>query len=132
MKRLPQSRRGRVVGACGVATAVLAAGWCYEYRPWEAHFLGRPTSWWERELARPRSPAPWRGWLESFGLTPPGPPARRCDLDLDRSEEGVAVSAELLRSRDPEVRRFAADHLYFVGGKARRALPALLAELGDP
>jgi hypothetical protein len=43
MKLLPQSRRRRVTGACGLAAAVLAAGWSYEDRPWEAHYLGRSS-----------------------------------------------------------------------------------------
>jgi hypothetical protein len=45
VKLLPASRRGRVLLAGGVAAlaAALAVDW---YRPWEAHYLGRPTSWW--------------------------------------------------------------------------------------
>ena len=47
MRLLPQSRRGRVALAAGLA-ALLALGWCEWYRPWEAHYKGRPTSWWAR------------------------------------------------------------------------------------
>src|SRR2546421_7646860 len=60
MRLLPKSRRGRAAVAVGLA-ALLASG-VYEYRPWEAHYRGRPTSWWaawvcDPEFREPRPPA---------------------------------------------------------------------------
>src|SRR5262245_37046630 len=104
MKLLPKSRRGRVAVVRGLVGARLALYWyVFEYRPWEAHYLGRPTSWWAREYDEPYCPLPGRvgalglleEWLGRVGIRLPGGPVDTRLLEGD--PEAVPVLTELLR-----------------------------------
>src|SRR5262249_27785148 len=130
VKLLPRSRRGRTALAGGLVAALAFAVWCDWYRPWEAHYLGRPTSWWDREARewlnsaasagpvalwvrrRPDTPL-WREWLGRVT----GRPADTA-INVDLREEmpllrgdpaAVPVLAELLRDPDLKCRLIAAE-----------------------
>src|SRR5207237_359059 len=89
VRLLPKTRRGRLALAGGLLAALVLAGWCYDYRPWEARYQGRPTSWWAGEIPRwvkgdgdgaggPRNGPPcWGGWGIGTGGCP-RLPARPC------------------------------------------------------
>jgi hypothetical protein len=150
MKLLPRSRRSRALLAGGAAAlaAALAVDW---YRPWEAHYLGRSTSWWAAEyrghgwyythpgpgevhgefgLSLARDPAWWQEWLARVGA---GRPLHNPDERLLRGDPAaVPVLVELARRPQAEVRITAARGLAHVGPAARGTVPHLLARLADP
>src|SRR5262249_21345135 len=145
VKLLPRSRRGRLALAGGLAVVVLALARCYEYRPWEAHYQGRPTSWWARDVPRwvdtsdyfsarlPDScapPLPWEKWQLRLGLLRREQYHEKFQL-LRGDPAAVPVLVELLRWPDLVVRERAAVGLGDAGAGARPAVPALLAALGD-
>jgi hypothetical protein len=132
--------------ACGLAALLALAGYGYvfEYRPWEAHYRLRPTSWWAGEIscwvdvsdsAFPPSYfaplTPWEQWQLRLGVSSDEHSHRRFRL-LQGDPEAVPVLAELLRWPDPVVRLRAAGGLWWFRGDARLATPALMAALGDP
>jgi hypothetical protein len=160
VKLLPRSRRAQLALAGGVLAALLALGWCYEYRPWEAHYRGRPASWWEKRVREQIktvitannvwfdviSPSSlgvgWRDWLKGAGVPVcailPAPPAAE---ELSRAPGAFSVLAQLHRSRHTEVRRYAAACLSNYAGSYRptmepadveQARQALGAALDDP
>jgi hypothetical protein len=108
----------------------------FEYRPWEAHYRGRPTSWWAEEIAR-ASPwdgyvdhPPWLSWVGQFGL--PLPERHRPWFALAEGEaDAVPVLAELL-ARDPRKHGLAIVYLGHLGAKARPAVPSILPLLKSP
>src|SRR5262245_54200488 len=143
MRLLPRSRRGRVAVGVGLATVLLAAGWCREYRPWEAHCRGRPVSWWDRAFTR-YSQEPvvfcgrwrpwWDRWLYPLGLSEPRDPLAEMvggGPGVDFDPDAVPVLAALLGSADPNTRRLAIDILGAGGQAARPAAPDLVRTLGD-
>src|SRR3954471_24126112 len=116
MRLLPRSRRARVAVATGLAAAVLALGWCREYRPWEAHYRGKPTSWWaawvgDPEWRKPRPP--WESlWVELRALL--GGPYLVDIPDLEmppKGPEAIPVLIELLDWPNDKAREWAADKL---------------------
>jgi hypothetical protein len=137
VKLLPKSRRGRLALAGGLLAALAAYWYGFEYRPWEDHFRGRPTSWWDRELARewdgptrPEGQPGWRERLARYGLATPAPgsPARA----LRAGDPAAApVLAGLLESQDRRTRGLAVEELTALGEAARPAVPALLRRLRD-
>jgi hypothetical protein len=75
MRLLPKNRWGRRIVTVAAILATLALGyWVEWYRPWEAHYKGRPTSRWARALlgrrhsTRPPSslPAPFGRWMDQL------------------------------------------------------------------
>src|SRR5689334_17831640 len=135
---LPENRPFRVALAGGLA--LLAALFAFllvaAYRPWEARYLGRPTSWWEEALAREREalglgPSEWRQWVES---PDPGPAGRAPHLEALREAgpEAVPLLSDLLESEDWGTRWLACLLLGRLGPAARPAVPGLLAVLARP
>jgi hypothetical protein len=115
----------------GLAAAV-AAGvgcWVYSYRPWEAHYRGRPTSWWARELVTayekeralkdslikqgPNAVAPppqwWNEWLKLVGIQKELT-GEELEAFLDPDPDAIPVLVELLRHPDGLVRAIAAEN----------------------
>jgi hypothetical protein len=138
MRLLPKDRRTRLTLAAALTVLVVAvaAAWVAWYRPWQAHYLGRPTSWWADRLA-----------VLSFDLFGPRPPRTlpeewlnralsslgvRVDESLSGREvafgepEAIPVLLELLRDPRPHVRRWAALSLEGMEPPPREAIPALL------
>jgi HEAT repeat protein len=141
VKLLPTTRRGRLALAGGVLAALALAAWCYEYRPWEAHYLGRPTSWWDRALTRVCEGPPQPAWPAALGIHLPDPEPRFPPPPEDDPEgylgrggpDAVPVLIGLLASRNPVNRRTAAILLRDLGpGAGTAAVPPLLRALGDP
>jgi hypothetical protein len=133
---LPASRYSRILVACALVAALVS--WCLWYRPWEAHYQGRPSSHWAYVLLAEVDGKPGR----SGNAT-----ATDSLLDSIRTvmndafEPGQASAAEfepvleeLLRHRNPDVRRIAAQRLANYGDRGfRNALPILLERLrGHP
>src|SRR5262245_14005064 len=52
MRLLPRSRRGRAAVAVGLAALLAVYRYVFEYRPWEAHYRGRPMTWWAADILR--------------------------------------------------------------------------------
>jgi HEAT repeat protein len=104
-------------------------------RPWEAHFRGRPTAWWDRALVREaesRRTRLWRDRMESLGIPVPLPERDAPSDSLVRGgPDALPVLAELLASPNPWSRRVAVEQLTRLGPAARPALPALVRALGD-
>ncbi len=140
MRLLPKNRWLRVAAAVAVVTATLAlAYWVEDYRPWEAHYKGKPSSWWAGMLAVhtrtrfPPPPPPPSRWTDRLR----GPfddvlklsgyrkreqreaelPYLVCDdvsLEVDElfvDPAMVPVLVELLEYPDSEMQLFAADAL---------------------
>jgi hypothetical protein len=132
---LPEGRPFRVALAGGLA--LLAALFAFllvaSYRPWEARYLGRPTSWWEEALAREKGAlgraSEWRRWFESPGPIEVGPHLRAL---RDAGPEAVPLLVELLSSPDLDTRSLACLFLGHMGPAARPAVPALRAVVADP
>src|SRR5262249_55497022 len=111
------------------------------YRPWEAHFLGRPTSWWDRALTRVCEGSSQPAWLAALGIHLPDPEPRVPTPPEDDpygylsrgGPDAVPVLIGLLASRDPGNRMTAAPLLGDLGrGAGAAAVPPLLRALGDP
>jgi hypothetical protein len=123
--------------AGGLLAALLGGYWyVFEYRPWEAHYRGRPTSWWAEEVER-ASPwdgtvdhPPWLSWLGEFGL--PLPERHRPWSALaDGEADAVPVLAELVARNPSKHFLFSFVYLARLGAKARPAVPSLLRLLND-
>jgi hypothetical protein len=124
-----------------VLVVALAAAWARRYRPWEAHYKGRPTSWWSEQvrclplegLSIPELPPPplAKDWLERAmeycGIRPFGSDEPRADEVLRGDPAAVPVLIELLRSDDPRARVWAAEALAKTRPPAKAAVPALEA-----
>src|SRR4051794_12911549 len=124
MRLLPRSRRRRVALAGGLAAVLLALAWyVFEYRPWEAHYLGRPTSWWAAWVCDPEGRKPRPPWenvrdelLARMGVPPP--PGLWAMPDLlrnGRDPEAIPVLIELLEWPNDEAREWAAFQLFRFG-----------------
>jgi hypothetical protein len=148
VRLLPKTRRGRLALAGGLLALLLGGYWfVFEYRPREAHYKGRPTSWWARECSRLEwggsvsawrylslsyTPVPpdgldgavWEQWLRQLGVPLPFRPV---DERLLRGDPAaVPVLIELLRSPEDQSRTAGAYGLGRVGPAAREAAPELL------
>jgi len=116
MRLLPESRRGRAAVAAGLAALLLALVWCYEYRPWEARYRGRPTSWWAAWVCDPewRKPRPlWEKLREEVrvllgGTRPLDLPAIPDLLEIDIGSDAIPVLVELLEWPDDRARGWGA------------------------
>ncbi len=134
MRLLPKTRGVRV--ALAVSATALAASWVWLYRPWEAHYRGRPSSWWSERLAEtpfgliPARPTrtPVEEWVNR-ALAPLGvrTGGNSSGLELgDGGAEAVPVLAELLRDPNPQVREWAASFLHDMEPPPKQTVPALL------
>jgi hypothetical protein len=135
MRLLPRGRRARVALAGGLAAFLLAlpVDWC---RPWEAHYQGRPTSWWDRELTWERegrlADQPfWRGWLGKLGLPVPKQVSAEAVLEAG-DPDAIPVLLELLRGPDLHNRREASFCLCRMQERGLPAVPDLLVLLRSP
>jgi hypothetical protein len=127
---VPESRRGRVVLALALSLAL--AGFCDWYKPWQAHFRGRPSSYWAEVLADAernrfdragtnQPPPPFWRWLSRLIGYPGLPPSFADDDAFAR------VLEDLVKHPDQEVRLAAAFHLCRHGDKGfRRSAPVLI------
>jgi hypothetical protein len=139
VKLMPATRRGRLALAGGLLALLLGAYLAqeaYDRHKWdrrgEAHFRGRPTSWWDDQLTRRRDePEPsWRTYLRRLGL----PVAESGPLAELRNggPDAAPVLAELLASRDHDNGSYASLLLRHLGPSARGVVPALLPLLAHP
>jgi len=110
--------------------------WEAELRGWEPRLAGvgimsPPILWWGKRPTWRQQLSDW--WDSARGSGPP-PRVEAWVLPggLGRGPEAVPVLTELLRSRDPVVRRAAAQTLGTIGEPAAAAIPALAAVLTDP
>src|SRR4051812_12536267 len=120
MRLLPESRWTRAAGAVALA-ALLGLG-AYWYKPWEAHYRGRPTSWWAADILRweeeslnlfasvylsrpPSEIADWLAWLTGNRELA----RHEDDLPLVKGDPAaVPVLTDLLKCPDAKVRYVAA------------------------
>jgi hypothetical protein len=132
--------------AGGLLAALLGGYWyVFEFRPWEAHYRLRPTSWWANEVPgwldasdyhSARLPdyearlSQWEKWQLQLGLFSRKRHRERFQLLLG-DPAAVPVLVELLRCPDPVARERAADGLGCCGGDARESSHALVAALRD-
>jgi hypothetical protein len=137
----------------GLAAAV-AAGvvwWVLSYRPWEAHYRGRPTSWWARELVAvyekeralkdslieqgPNAVAPppqwWNEWLKLVGIQTELT-GDDWELLLSSDPDAIPVLLELLRHPDGLVRAIAAVNNHEELDVARPTIVALAQIVAHP
>jgi hypothetical protein len=123
------------------ALAALGAYWfVVEYRPGEAHYRLRPTSWWDRELTHSREeaerlrPLQVSEQFDAVARGGAGEGANPSDPWAELREGGAAavpVLTGLLGSPDRQTRCWAASRLGALGEEARPALPALLGLFRD-
>jgi hypothetical protein len=143
MRVLPASRRIRfalLLTAASAATIVTV--WTRAYRPWEAHYRGRPTNWWarfivdfdtkcrsydgfadEREHGSSSSRLVWEAGLAKIGVQW-GLPDKELDLFYTDDAAAIPVLLELLRHRDREVRRATA---FYTGPRLHEKWPKVVA-----
>jgi hypothetical protein len=149
MHLLPVRRRTRVALAVTVTALVAGATWGNWYRPWEAHYEGRPASWWARQYPS------WKLTSQSFvfsgkpvyfWLPDPGPPPKpfwfdwvtaigiKADLTdptrltlLRGDPDAVPVLRALLYNPLASVRQVAVYGLKMVGRRSPDAVDALVA-----
>jgi hypothetical protein len=132
MRRWPKRWPGRALLAAAVATVV--ASWTWYYRPWEAHFMGRPTSYW----------AGWAARQSTNFMLPPSPTATELRVnqilaplgvqwhpgpsvwEVRCKPEAIPVLIELLANKDSHVRGVAAELLRELKPPPEQAIPALL------
>jgi hypothetical protein len=98
-----------VVGVPVLALAGLAGYDLLNYRSWEAHYRGRPTSWWAARLRvlPPQARARPDGWYEP-PAAPPGADPAPYHLILGGDPAAVPVLVELLGQPDAPTARLAA------------------------
>jgi hypothetical protein len=131
--RLVPSRRAIAVFSVLIFSA-LAAGWCLWDRPWEAHYHGRPSSYWARWLNTGCREEYVPYWIENLLPDDPDSVIRRRVTDYFRrppydlyAVEIEPVLVDLLSHRDLDVRKIAAEFLSYHGlARFRQALPVLL------
>jgi hypothetical protein len=135
MRLLPARRRTRIALAV-LSVAALATLAVFTYRPWEARYRGRPTSWWARkvsDLSADARPA-WKQWLASARIDPDPTDDDGWGLVYGDSA-AVPVLLELLRRPEVELRVLAVYGLGATGrkqpGSADAAIPALAAAFRD-
>jgi hypothetical protein len=108
MQVLPKSRRHSLFA--GILVIAVLGTWVNATRPWEAHYLGKPSSWWaDRIRRRPTLHETLQSlgsWTKPLQVWFDGPPDLK--KTLDDNPAAVAVLIELLRHSDPEVRASAA------------------------
>src|SRR5262245_50231760 len=130
MRWWPKTRKGRTALTI---VALLVGVWTYTYRPWQAHYLGRPTAYWAGRLASDRNDRnkAWtsqtKQWLDQV-LVPLGiewtfSPAVEKLYD---EPDAVPVLIELLSDTNPHVQARAARYLGALRRPPEQALPALL------
>jgi hypothetical protein len=123
--------------ALAVFAALLLVGWLWYYRPWQAHYMGRPSSYWAERLAKMPKGLSWLFYQPSLtlpekwlarGLAPFGIEGglRPSALELYGQAEAVPVLIELLRNPEPRVRANAAMILRDLEPAPKEAIPALL------
>jgi hypothetical protein len=120
-----------VVGVPVLALAGLAAYPCLDYRPWEAHYKGRPASWWADQMRAvpPVTRARPDGWHEPPAAPPGAGPIPHYAL-LRGDPASVPVLLELLGRADTHAALMAAWGLRNAEGPSPD-LGRLLRELAD-
>jgi hypothetical protein len=153
--------RRRVVALLALAVLAAAASWCHLYRPWEARYLDRPTSWWAAAAGRCRvslvpqhagpgwerpavifhepSPAPpdpltslAQGVLARLGVRRPPPTPGIWKLVDQGDPEALPVLLELSRRPEPRSRLAATPGLARLCRAHPAAYAALEAATADP
>jgi hypothetical protein len=124
------------------AVAAIVTVWARAYRPWEAHYRGRPTNWWarfilvfdtrtrsydgfasERERGSSSSQLVWEAGLAKIGVQW-GLPDKELDLFYTDDAAAIPVLLELLRHGDREVRRATA---FYTGPRLNEKWPKVVA-----
>jgi hypothetical protein len=138
MKLPPKNQRVRIALAGGLAAVLLAFGvdrgldWYRWHRPGEAHFRGRPTSWWEWQHTRWQNPPAWRAWLESVGAPYFADPLSPAEELAAGDPAAAPVLAELLKRPEAEFSDEVLLSLSHQPLAVRRSyVPALLPLLGE-
>jgi hypothetical protein len=122
------------VVACLVVGLLLFA-WhaALPYQTKESSYLGRPTSYWSKEVrAWCEANPPASCWGGKEPLPAPTDPGANAPLLWRGDPAAVPVQAELLQDPDRFVRERAAEELGGIGPAARAAIPALTEALKDP
>jgi hypothetical protein len=137
---VPKGFYSRVALAIVMAAGI--AAWCYWYKPWSAHYLGQPTSYWAERLVESqkgnsisfrtsvRASSRWK-WLND--ILRYFQSEERAELSIGMMSSDVdfePVLQELVEYPDKEVRIPAAFYLSQHGTNGfRRSLPTLMETL---